>query len=364
MGARRVDEDTRTAGRHRESGRRSGGLLGGAVTPRAALLMLGVLLLQLAFVASYIGAFHRPDPQRVPIDVVAPDRSRPELERRLDALDGRPLDVVRGTSDRESAERRLRQREVDGVWVVDPGGRTDTLLVAGAAGASTAQALEEVFERVQREENRELRTEDLVPARTGDSRGLSAFYLAIGWCVGGYLSAAVLAMSYGARPSTVRRAGVRLAAVVVYSLLAGLGGALIAGPLLDALPGGVLPMAGLGALTVFAVGAATLALQSLAGTVGIGLAILLVVVLGNPSAGGAYGGPLLPTFWREIGPLLPTGAATWSARSIAYFQNAALGGPLLVLGAWAAAGVVLTLLFTLRHRRRAREDELKPSWAR
>jgi hypothetical protein len=49
------------------------------------------------------------------------------------------------------------------------------------------------------------------------------------------------------------------------------------------------------------------------GIVGIGVAIVLFVVLGNPSAGGAYQLPLLPGFWRTIGDTLPNGAGVLAA---------------------------------------------------
>jgi hypothetical protein len=107
-------------------------------------------------------------------------------------------------------------------------------------------------------------------------------------------------------------------------------------------------MAGLGALVVFSVGMFTLALQALTGIIGIGLAVLVVVIAGNPSAGGAFPWPMLPPFWRAIGPWLPPGAGTWTARSIAYFHGSAVVTPLLVLSAYAVAGSAVTLLFTLR----------------
>lgn len=137
---------------------------------------------------------------------------------------------------------------------------------------------------------------------------------------------------------------IRLATMALVGIVAGLGGALIVGPVLGALPGSFAALWGLGALIVFAVGAATLALQGLCGLAGIGLAILLVVILGNPSAGGALPPPMLPPFWRAIGPALPPGAGTWTARSIAYFRGSAVTGPLLVLSAWAVAGTLITLL--------------------
>lgn len=46
----------------------------------------------------------------------------------------------------------------------------------------------------------------------------------VGWCVGGYLGAAALAISAGARPSNPQRAAIRLAVMAVVAVL---GGALI-----------------------------------------------------------------------------------------------------------------------------------------
>lgn len=335
-----------------------------AVTPRAVLLVMGVLALQLGFIASYLGAFHQPTPHKVPLAVVAPQQSQQQVVDQLTDLSGEPVDVTLRTTDRLEAEQHLMDRDIDGVFVFDPSGQTDTLLVANGAGAALGQALEKTFGEFQQSQDRDLRTEDLAPPAPGDARALSAFYVVVGWCVGGYLCAAIIAMSYGARPANVNRALIRLAVLALYAVVSGFGGAAVAGPLLDALPGSFLGLAGLGALTVFSVGTVTLALQALAGVTGIGLAILLVVVLGNPSAGGAYPRPLLPTFWREIGPAIPTGAGTWSARSLAYFEGAAMTGPLLVLAGWAAVGTVCTLLFTLMRRRQVAEDEKKPFWAR
>ncbi|MFD0534778.1 hypothetical protein ACFQY7_14470 [Actinomadura luteofluorescens] len=125
---------------------------------------------------------------------------------------------------------------------------------------------------------------DIRPPGPKDGRGLSSFYLVIGWVVGGYLAAAILAVAGGARPANARRTVIRLGALALYAVVSGLGGALVAGPVLGALPGHFFPVWGIGALVVFAAAAATAALQTLFGLVGIGLAILLFVVLGNPSA--------------------------------------------------------------------------------
>lgn len=324
----------------------SGGFLAeikDAVTTRAALLVLGVLALQLAFITSYIGAFHHPKPSEIPIAVAAP--SAPVAERsarQLGALPGKPLDP-RVVKDDTAAIDQVRNRKVDGALIIDPAGTTDRLLVASGAGASLSQALEEIVGRAEQAQGRSLQVTDVAPADRGDSRGLSSFYLVVGWCVGGYLCAAILAISAGARPANSARAVIRLGALLAYSIAAGLLGTVLAGPVLGALPGGIMGLWGLGTLVVFAVGAITLAFQGLAGVIGIGLAILLVVVFGNPSAGGAYPYPLLPPFWKAIGPALPPGAGTYAARSLAYFKGNGAGGPMLVLAAWAVAGSVVTV---------------------
>ncbi|WP_031134775.1 hypothetical protein, partial [Streptomyces sp. NRRL WC-3719] len=315
-----------------------------AVTPRAALLVVGVLALQLLFIASYVGALHDPKPTDVPFGVVAPTAAAAERTADgLAALPGDPLDP-RVLPDPAEAQRQITDRRIDGALLVDPRGATDTLLVASGGGKALATALEQIVTEAEGAQRRTVRTVDVAPASTEDFNGLSAFYLVVGWCVGGYLLASVLAISAGARPANTRRAIIRLAVLALSALLGGLGGAVIVGPVLGALPGSIPALWGLGALVVFSVGAVTLALQALTGIVGIGLAVLLIVIAGNPSAGGAFPGPMLPDFWRAIGPGLPPGAGTWTARSIAYFQGNAVSGSLQVLSVWAVAGTVVTLV--------------------
>lgn len=235
--------------------------------------------------------------------------------------------------------------------MVHPARTTDTLLVASGGGTVLSSALDTLFTRLEGANQRTIRTVDVAPASPEDFDGLSAFYLVVGWCVGGYICAAILAISSGARPANPERAIIRLGVLTVYAILGGLGGAVIVGPILGALPGSVAALWGLGALVVFAVGAATLALQSVFGIVGIGLAILLIVVAGNPSAGGAFPLPMLPPFWNAIGPALPPGAGTWVARSIAYFKGNDVTGSLLVLSAWAVVGSSITLVMSsLKHK--------------
>ncbi|WP_329408369.1 DUF3533 domain-containing protein [Streptomyces sp. NBC_00704] len=324
-----------------------------AVTPRATLLVVGVVALHLLFIASYVGALHDPRPKDVPFGVVAPQAVARQTVARLEKVPGGPLDP-RAVADAATARAQILDRKIDGALVVGPANGADTLLVATGGGKVLAATLATLTTSLEKSRARTLRTVDVVPAAKEDANGLTAFYLAVGWCVGGYLCASIMVVSSGAGRSTPRRAVIRLLAMAVVAAVGGLGGALIIGPVLGALPGGVAAYWGLGTLIVFAVGAATLAFQGVFGLAGIGLVILLVVILGNPSAGGALPPPLLPPFWKAIGPALPPGAGTWAARSIAYFKGNDMTASLLVLSAWAVGGVAVTLLASVLRTRGAR----------
>jgi hypothetical protein len=332
-----------------------------AVTPRAALLVIGVLALQLLFIASYVGALHHPKPTDVKVAVVAPGPIAGQLADELRQLPDGPLDP-RTLPDEKKAREQMLNRDIDAALLIDAKSSTDTLLIASGQGSTETSTLLNLFEQIENQQQRTLKLDDVAPASQEDADGLSSFYLVVGWCVGGYLCAAILAISAGARPANRSRAVIRLIVTALYAVAGGLIGAVIAGPILGALPGSLWGLWGLGALTVFAVGATTLAFQSIFGVVGIGLAILVVVVAGNPSAGGAFPLPLLPGFWRAIGPALPVGAATWVARSIAYFRGNAVTGPLLILSSWAFVGTVVTLVMaSLRRKDRPAGPAMAPA---
>lgn len=270
--------------------------------------MTGTVVLALLFIASYVGALHDPKPKNVPLGVVAPEVAAQQTVDRLQNLPGDPLDP-RALPDVETARDQILDREIDGALVIDPTTTTDTLLVATGGGRALAATLESLVATLERSEARTLRVVDVAPADRHDANGLTSFYVTVGWCVGGYLCASIITISSGARRPTLRRSVIRLIVMALVAAVAGLGGALIVGPILGALPGSIAALWGVGTLIVFAVGAATFAFQAVFGMAGIGLVILIVVILGNPSAGGALPPPLLPPFWHDIGPALPPARA-------------------------------------------------------
>ncbi len=310
------------------------------MTLRAVLLVVGVAVIQLAFIMSYVGAFHRPVPYRMPLAVVAPPGESARLVAALNGITGTPLEATAVSSSAAGTDQLLR-RSVYGVLVVGSGTAGVRLIEASASGVSASQALTEVLDSVGVTLHRSVTVDDIRPPSPGDRNSLTSFYLVIGWIVGGYLVASILGISDGSRPANPQRATVRLGVIAAYALVTGLLGSLVVGPLLHALPGHTWSLALLGALLVFSAGAFSMALQVVAGTIGIGITILVFVVLGNPSAGGAYSGQLLPGFWRVIGPWIPSGAGTAAARGIAYFGGVAIATNLLVIAAYALVGIVV-----------------------
>lgn len=329
------------AGRHERLSFR--GELADAVTTRAVGLVVAVLLLGLAFIASYVGAFHHPTPHHIPIAVAAPAQVSVKTTGALNALSGHPVSA-RAVRDELAARQQIRDRVVDAALVVNPSSSTDTVLVATAAGSSVTDAASTVIRSVESAQHRTVTVTDIAPIGSEDYRGLSGFYLVVGWLVAGYLAAAILGVAGSPRPANRHRAVIRLGAMVPYAICSAIGGALIVGPWLGALTGHFWALAGVGVLLVLAAAWMTIALQIAFGVVGIGVTILAFVIIGNPSSGGPYQYALLPAFWRGVGPWLPNGAGTSAIRNIVYFGGHDIRTSLLVLAGYVVAGLVVGVL--------------------
>jgi hypothetical protein len=314
-----------------------------AIAPRTLLLGFGVLVLQFAFIVSYMATFHSPEPHQIPVMVVAPPQLAETVIEHLNAIPGAPLEAS-ASDDVRLALQALRSGETSGVYVVSAADSHDFGVVATGGGPSVATAVEDLFKAAADKYNRTVSVNDAVPLDPGDTNGMSGIYLVIGWAIGGVLFAAMLGVGKGSRPTNLTRAMWRLGVTVPYALLSGFGGAVIAGPVLGALDGGFWSIAGIGVLVTLSAATVTIALQTLFGAIGIGLTVVIFVILGNPSAGGAYQAPVLPPFWRAVTSYLPNGAGTDAIRRIVYFDGHGLTQSMVVLAAWIVGGAALTLV--------------------
>ena len=307
-----------------------------APTPKAvALALFPALVLMLAFAFFYVGAFHEPTPHNVPLAVVGPPTAAAQLNR----LPGEPLDA-RQASSRDDALSQINDRKVYGAYEAG----TNRLFVASAANRATAVALEQVFDRVAAAQNRPaVRVTDVKPLPLSDPNGTAAFYAVIAWVFGGYIGATLIGLIGNARSTSRRRAAARVGALAAFAVVAAILSVVMLRVCFDTFSGHVVAMCAIGALTIFAGGAATAGIQAAAGPAGTGLVILVFVILGNSASGGPFARPLLPGLWRTIGGLLPPGAAVDLARSALFFGGARIAGPILVLAVWALLGTALAL---------------------
>ncbi|MBS1879096.1 MAG: DUF3533 domain-containing protein [Actinobacteria bacterium] len=309
---------------------------------RAAAAIAGVTLLSLLFIASYAGALHEPRPHDVPLAV---DEAVPAPV--VAKLAASPALAVESAAGVEGALAMIDRREAYGALVAAPGGAL-VLYVAPAASAAVADFLAAEVPKQLRAAGVPVRVRTVHPLPASDTRGLVGFYTVIGWAIAGYLGATLLGLAFGTSPSRARTAW-RFVALAALGLLVGLGGAAIS-TAIAGYDNGFAELVLIGLMTVLATGAVTVALQSLLGILGTGVAILLFVVFGNPAAGGPYASELLPGIWRFGGQLIPTGAATTAVRNVTYFPQASIGLSLLCLALWIAAGAVVAIVFAGRGR--------------
>jgi hypothetical protein len=296
--------------------------------PALAGLLAGVL-----FLASNVAALHAPQAHGVKIAVSGAPASA--LQRALG-----PAYRVQAV---RSVEQAVRTRAAyAGLDVAR--GRVVTASAAGYSAATTLQqALTEAAPKLGVPKPRPV---DLVPLQSGDPRGQSLQMIVLGTIIGGFMMG-VLTAQLALGESLEARALAYIGFAVAFGLLA----ALVLDPLIGALTGHFLEIWICVGVTALAIALGVGAFARLLGQPGIPLAMLLFLILGNPSAGASTPAPFLPGLWRTAGPWLPPHAMASALTGSTYFE-ASLLQPALVLAGWIV--VPAALLIALDRRRGSR----------
>ena len=304
---------------------------------RAGAFLAAVVVFQLLFASVFLGVLHRPVPHHAPVAVAGASPLAGLVARH----DGGMVRLT-GAPDVGAARAAVRDGRVNAAVAAGPHGQT--LLIQTAASPGTAALLTRAFTAAAAALKVPLAVRDLAPLPASDPTGTSAFFMIIAWVLGGYVGATVLAVLLGGpRSPSLRNALLRLGLLAAYAAISGLLGALLIGPALGVVSGYNAALAGLGILVVAAAAAATTGLQAVLGLPGTLLAIIAMVVFGDPTAGASIATPLLASPWNLIGQGLPPGAGLTAARSILYLGGVNLTGALTVLAVYAAAGTLLVL---------------------
>ncbi|MEV8456093.1 ABC transporter permease [Streptomyces sp. NPDC052095] len=294
------------------------------------------------FAGSYTYAMANPTPHSIPVAVVSgTERGEGQefvagMDEALDAS----LDVhVFATRDR--ARHALEEQEVFAIMrTTDRGVSLD---IASASGATVAELLAQSAVKVAKEIGEPVVVKDVKPLQPGDPRGLALFYISLAAVVVGFVGA--IQLSVHARALIPLE---RIAFTVAYALLGGFVIAAVVDWLLGAVDLPFVESWLILAFTMFTSGMVFTMFNTLMGRWAMIPTWGLMVLLGNPSSGGAVSWPLLPSPLGYIGRWLPPGASVNAQHSAVYYQGHQRLFPFLVLAAWAL--VSCTVFWVWRHR--------------
>jgi hypothetical protein len=288
----------------------------------------------------------RLQPRDLPVGIVGSTAGDQELLDHLAAADPDAFEF-RLYADDDAARRAIMHREVYGAFAVTPGHLE--VLEGSAASPAVAQLLSTVGAGVVSAMNQQAAahdqppvhatTQDVAPLSAADPRGLVFSSALLPLTICSVIIAAAVGVLVKFRP-----AWRQIVALTVVSCVAAAGAYLIISTFLGALPGhGVADWAGL-TLTILAIAAATVGLTALIGAVGLGIAAVLMVFVGNPFSGVTSAPQLLPAGVDHIGQWLPPGAGANLVRSTAYFDGSGAAGHVGVLVTWVLLGLAAITL--------------------
>ena len=271
----------------------------GADARAAARLVLGGLVLLFAFTALYVTAFHAPRPDGLDIGFVGTSAQAARAQSALDAAADGGFDVRRYPSE-SAARAALLDTDVRGVLIA--GAPRDRVLVAQALGAAPTETVTRALVGVSARAGAPAVVEDLRPLPAGDRRGLSSLFTVIGTLIPSLVFGVLLSML--GRGLDARA---RWTAVAAYAVLAGLTAAFNVDVLVGALSGDFLGIALVCGLLALAVTAAAHGLGHLGGPAGIAFAVVMLLLLGVSTAGGAVTYEFEPGFYGAVSQFLPPG---------------------------------------------------------
>jgi hypothetical protein len=317
---------------------------------RSPFLPATVLLLLIAaaaglFAGSYTYAMANPTPHSIPAAVTGA-YDAPRARRFIGGMEqalGASL-KLHPYGSRRDAVLAVDEQRVFAVVEAPAGGRSVVLDVSGASGATVAQVLAEAGAKVGKATGTTVLVRDLKPLQRGDPRGLAIFYISLAAGIIGFVGAIQLNV-HASELDPLER----IAYIVAYALLGGFTIAAVVDWWLGALK---LPFAeswAILALTMVTSGMVFTMFDTLVGRWAMLPTWGLMVLLGNPSSGGAVSWPLLPSALGTIGRWLPPGASVNAQHTAVYFRGHQHAFPFLVLAGWAVVSCAVFLIWRDRH---------------
>jgi len=314
--------------------RPSGG--GRRSTSVVLLAVSAIVVAQFLLVLMFAWSSSREAPRSLPFAVAGPAPAARELARGLDRTQPGTFTVT-VLSDDSAARAAVIDRQVYGAVSLSSAGAT--VYTASEASPSVAQMLAQAVPAAIRRvlPHATVAVVDLAPNPVDDPKGTAIPTALIPLTMTSIAAGAIIGLLSHDR----RR---QLAALLGYAVLAGLFVTLALQGMIGGLTGSWFSNELVITLGAGSIAAVTCGLASLAGIAGILVTLFVAWFFGFAFSGATTAWQLMPAPWGCIAQYLPVGATNTGLRAVAFFDGARDSGPLLVLGAWALAGIALTSL--------------------
>lgn len=311
------------------------------------LVALGICaVMQCLYSANYMTAGHAPVATNMPFGAAGSSPVLTAAEKTISLK-------VTQYPDEAAAKTAIDQAQIWGALI--PAGTSNTLIVVPSISALAPLDLAVQFQNAAKHAGQKLTITPYTPTPLApkDPSNLVVSIMLVPLLLGGYMSSSVLMAATGKAASRWRAA-----TLAGFAVVSGLVVDLIVCPWLQGIPSSKFwiawPVITLTIATVAFLGAI---LQKLIGSAGTLLTVIIVILFGNNASGGANGVPYLPTFWRDIGPFLPTRNAYILLHQTIYFSGHGTTEALTVLLVYLAVTLVILILLDLSgHERSVNPD--------
>lgn len=321
--------------------------------PRGRLvlrLVVGALAVvaveQILFTSNYVSSSHNPVAHNMPIAVVGDSRLTSAV----------PPGQYKFTSYPNSAAAQTAMGQAK-AWAALIAGRRTLLHPRGTTKLVLLNSISDIspltlavsFKKAARSLHQKLSLGTYAPKAlaAGDPYGLVLSILLTPLLICGYMAATLLRAARGGIAAERYRGLLLLAFGIVTALVLDL----IACIWLNGIPRDKFWIAWpIMALIVSVVALFAAVMQRLVGAMGTILTVIVIILFGKPSAGGANGVPYLPDFWRAIGPIFPPRNAYILLRNTIYFGGHGTTEALVVLLAYGVVLGVVIGIFDWRRR--------------
>ncbi|WP_202421797.1 hypothetical protein [Gordonia sp. SID5947] len=311
----------------------------GQMSPRKMIgLIVGIAVLLTLMVIAFALPAARSTPHDVPVGVVAAPAQAAHFAESADGF------AVTSYPDQSSATDAILDREIYGAVVFGANG-PETVVVSSAASTAVAT----VLGTVGRQMGVTTQPIDVQGFPADDPKGAGLAAGALPLALGGWIGAMVIMLLIpGNRARLVAAAGVSVA-----------GGLALVATLqfvIGTFDGNYWVTSLAALLGIAATCFMVLGLRELLGGIGLGIAAVLLIFLGNPLSGLSSAPELLPAPWGTLGQLLPPGATGMLLRDVVFFEGHGIARSIIVLCAWLTLGLVLYGAGVVRARR-TRQNE-------